>query len=125
MSGIARSDFFRLARENDAFRRELMTGARSQLVAMTIPSGADIGEEVHDDADQILFFVEGDGEAVLAGERGPIHASDVVFVKAGTRHNFVNTGEGPLRLLTVYAPPEHRPGTVHATKEDAEAAEGH
>jgi mannose-6-phosphate isomerase-like protein (cupin superfamily) len=121
----ARPDFVALAKQSEAFRRELETGARSQLVAMTIPPRGEIGEEVHEGTDQILFFVEGVGEAVLGGERSPVRAGDVVFVTAGTRHNFVNTGDGALRLLTIYAPPEHAPGTVHATKEDAEAAEGH
>jgi mannose-6-phosphate isomerase-like protein (cupin superfamily) len=113
------------ARANDAFRRELLTGARSQLVAMAIPAGGEIGEEVHTDADQTLMFIEGEGEAILEGERTPVRPGDVVFVKAGTRHNFVNTGPGTLRLLTIYAPPEHAPGTVHFTKEEADAAEGH
>lgn len=125
MNGAARPDFLALVRQNDAFRRELLTGAHSQLVAMTVPSGGEIGEEVHEDVDQLLLFVEGDGEAVLDGERTPVRPNDIVFVHAGTRHNFVNTGRGPLRLLTVYSPPEHPPGTVHATKEEAEAAEGH
>lgn len=116
MSEATRRDFLDLARQNDAFRRELVTGAHSQLVAMTLPPREEIGEEVHEDVDQILLFVEGAGEAVLEGERSPVRASDIVFVKAGTRHNFVNTGQGPLRLLTIYAPPEHPAGTFHATR---------
>jgi mannose-6-phosphate isomerase-like protein (cupin superfamily) len=112
------------ARANDAFRRELLTGAHSQLVAMAIPAGGEIGEEVHPDVDQTLMFIEGEGEAILEGERSPVRPEDVVFVKAGTRHNFVNTGAETLRLLTIYAPPEHAPGTVHLTKQEADAAEG-
>lgn len=92
---------------------------------MTIPPEGEIGEEVHPDVDQILIFVEGQGEAVLEGKRSSVGPNDLVFVKAGTRHNFVNTGEAPLRLVTIYAPPEHEPGTVHATKEEADVAEGH
>jgi len=61
---------------------------------------------------------------VLEGERSAVGPNDLVFVKAGTRHNFVNSGDRPLRLVTIYAPPEHEPGTLHATKEDADAAEG-
>jgi mannose-6-phosphate isomerase-like protein (cupin superfamily) len=113
-----------LARGNEAFRREVVTGAHSQLVAMTIPPGGEIGEEAHEGVDQILLFVEGEGEAVLNGERSPVGENDLVIVEAGTRHNFVNTGGRPLRLVTIYAPPEHPPGTVHATKEEADAAEG-
>jgi mannose-6-phosphate isomerase-like protein (cupin superfamily) len=116
-------DFTAQARANDAFRRELMTGAHSQLVAMAIPTEGEIGEEVHPDVDQTLMFIEGEGEAILEGDRSPVRPADVVFVKAGTRHNFVNTGAGTLRLLTIYAPPEHAPGTVHLTKRDADEAE--
>jgi mannose-6-phosphate isomerase-like protein (cupin superfamily) len=115
-------DIVALAKENDAFRREIVTGPHSQLVVMTIPPGGEIGEEVHE-VDQILIFVEGDGEAVLDGERSTVGPNDLVFVKAGTRHNFITKGDAPLRLVTVYAPPEHEPGTVHATKEEADAAE--
>ena len=64
------------------------------------------------------------GEARLEGEVSPVGPNDLVFVRSGTRHNFVNIGDGPLRLITVYAPPEHPPGTVHQTKADADAAEG-
>jgi mannose-6-phosphate isomerase-like protein (cupin superfamily) len=111
------------ARENEAFRREVVTGEHSQVVLMTIPAGGEIGEEVHDHVDQVLLFVEGRGEAILEGRRSPVGPNVLVVVRAGTRHNFVNTGDGPLRLVTIYAPPEHAPGTVHMTKEEAEAAE--
>jgi mannose-6-phosphate isomerase-like protein (cupin superfamily) len=116
-------DILGVARSNQDFRRVIDTGEHSQLVAMTIPAGGEIGEEVHPHVDQILIFLEGRGEAVLEGRPSPIEPNDLVFVKAGTRHNFVNTGDGPLRLITVYAPPEHPPGTVHRTKEEADAAE--
>jgi mannose-6-phosphate isomerase-like protein (cupin superfamily) len=111
------------AKENEAFRREAVTGEHSQVVFMTIPAGGEIGEEVHDHVDQTLLFVEGRGEAILDGRTSPVGPNVMVVVKAGTRHNFVNTGDGPLRLVTIYAPPEHEPGTVHMTKEEAEAAE--
>jgi mannose-6-phosphate isomerase-like protein (cupin superfamily) len=117
-------DIVERARENEAFRREVVTGTHSQVVLMTVPAGGEIGEEVHQ-VDQILQFVEGRGEAVLNGRRSPVGPNSLVMVTAGTRHNFVNTGDEPLRLVTIYAPPEHPPGTVHMTKEEAEAAEGH
>jgi mannose-6-phosphate isomerase-like protein (cupin superfamily) len=117
-------DIVAVARKNEDFRQEIITGEHAQLVAMTIPPGGEIGEEVHPDTDQILVFVDGTAEAVLSGERSAVDANDLVFVKAGTRHNFINTGAGPLRLVTIYAPPEHEPGTVHRTKEEADAAEG-
>ena len=111
------------ARKNDAFRREVLTGDHEQVVVMTIPPAGEIGEEVHDATDQVLVFVEGRGEAQLDGEASVIGANDLVFVRAGTRHNFINTGDTPLRLITIYAPPEHAPGTVHLTKAEADAAE--
>jgi mannose-6-phosphate isomerase-like protein (cupin superfamily) len=121
----SRVDIARAARDNDAFRREVMTGEHEQVVVMTIPPGGEIGEEVHPDTDQVLAFVEGEGEARLDGESSRVGPNDLVFVRAGTTHNFVNTGDRPLRLITIYAPPEHAPGTVHQTKEEADAAEHH
>lgn len=111
------------ARSNEAFRREVLTGDHEQVVVMTIPPGGEIGDEVHPDTDQVLTFVDGHGEADLDGETSEIRANDLVFVRAGTRHNFRNTGDQPLRLITIYAPPEHEPGTVHQTKSEADAAE--
>ena len=90
---------------------------------MCIPPGGEIGDEVHETVDQVLIFVEGVGEAILDGERGPVLPGRLVFVPAGTRHNFINTGSVDMRLYTIYAPPEHAPGTVHRTKADADAAE--
>jgi mannose-6-phosphate isomerase-like protein (cupin superfamily) len=113
-----------LARGNHAFRRTIVTGEHAQLVVMTIQPGGEIGEETHE-GDQILHFVDGVGDAILEGESSAVGPGDVVFVPAGTLHNFVNTGSGPLRLATVYAPPEHPPGTVHETKAEADAAEHH
>jgi mannose-6-phosphate isomerase-like protein (cupin superfamily) len=118
-----RVDILRAAWSNGAFRREVLTGEHQQVVVMTIPVGTDIGEEVHPDTDQTLAFLDGRGEAHLDGEVSEVGPNDLVFVRAGTRHNFVNTGEAPLRLITVYAPPEHPVGTVHETKADAETAE--
>ena len=116
-------DIKKLARENTNFRKVLHTGEYSQIVAMSIPVGGDIGEEVHTDTDQILAFVKGTGEAILAGEKKKVGENDVVFVPAGTTHNFKNAGDEDLKLYTVYAPPHHPDGTIHATKEDAAKAE--
>jgi mannose-6-phosphate isomerase-like protein (cupin superfamily) len=113
----------RLARENDDFRREVATAEHSQVVLMTIPPGEEIGEEVHEGIDQLLVFVDGEAEAIVAGESSAVGRGEAVVVPAGTRHNFRNTGGSPLRLWTVYAPPEHAPGTVHRTKAEADAAE--
>jgi mannose-6-phosphate isomerase-like protein (cupin superfamily) len=116
-------DIVARAIQNEAFRREVVTGEHSQVVVMTIPPGGEIGEEVHDHVDQVLVFVQGDGEAIIAGETSPVRVNSLAFVPAGTRHNFRSTGAIPLRLFTVYAPPEHPAGTVHRTKSDADAAE--
>jgi mannose-6-phosphate isomerase-like protein (cupin superfamily) len=116
-------DIVARAMQYEAFRREVVTGEHSQVVVMTIPPGGEIGEEVHDHVDQVLVFVQGDGEAIIAGETSAVRANSLAFVRAGTRHNFRNTGSIPLRLFTVYAPPEHPAGTVHQTKSDADAAE--
>jgi mannose-6-phosphate isomerase-like protein (cupin superfamily) len=90
---------------------------------MSIPPGGEIGEEVHPDTDQVLVFVEGEGEARLGTERATVGQNDLVYVRAGTRHNFINTGRSPLRRYTIYAPTHHPPGTVHRTKAEADAAE--
>ena len=118
-------DLVEAARSSDDFRRVLVTGAHTQVVVMPIPSGGEIGAETHPDTDQVLFFVDGVGEAVLDGERTPVGAGDLVFVHAGTHHNFVNTGDEPLRIATAYSPPEHAAGTIHRIKAEADAAEHH
>jgi mannose-6-phosphate isomerase-like protein (cupin superfamily) len=119
----SRVDILAEAWSNEAFRRVVLSGEHQQVVVMTIPRGESIGEEVHDTTDQVLVFVDGRGEARLDGRASAVGPNDLVFVRAGTRHDFVNIGDGPLRLITVYAPPEHPPGTVHQTKHDAEEAE--
>jgi mannose-6-phosphate isomerase-like protein (cupin superfamily) len=115
-------DIFALAQSNNCFRREILTNEHTQIVLMSIEPGEDIGEEVHE-VDQILVFVSGSGEALLRGERSSIKAHTLVAVPAGTRHNFVNTGAMALKLFTVYSPPEEEPGTLHRTKAEADAAE--
>lgn len=112
-----------VAEQSADFRRVLWTGGHTQLVIMTIPPGGEIGDEVHPGTDQILTFVSGTGEADVAGQTRPVAQGDLVVVPAGTKHNFRNTGVNPLVLYTVYGPPDHADGAVHATKEQAEAAE--
>ena len=111
------------ALRNDVFRRVIRTGAHEQVVLMTLPEGESIGAEVHATTDQLFVFMDGTGEARVGGETMPVEAGDLVFVEAGTRHDIVNLGATPLRLITVYAPPAHAPGTIHRTKVEAEAAE--
>jgi mannose-6-phosphate isomerase-like protein (cupin superfamily) len=111
-----------LARKNTDFRRVLLTQEHSQLVLMSIEPGDEIGEETHE-VDQILIFVEGEGQAILDGKHSDIGPNALVEVPAGTLHNFINRGEHALKLFTIYAPPEEEPDTVHKTKAEAEAAE--
>ena len=107
--------------QNTNFRKVLFTGTRSQLVVMSIPPGGEVGEETHTYTEQTLFFLSGTGKAVLDGKESPIKAGDVVVVTPGTKHNFINTGTIPLKLYTVYAPPNHIDGLIEATKADADA----
>lgn len=112
-----------VAEQSADFRRVLWTGEHTQVVIMTIPVDGEIGEEVHEDTDQVLTFVSGLGEARVGGQTKKVAQGDLVVVPAGTKHNFVNTGPNPLVLYTVYGPPEHADGAVHATKEEADEAE--
>ena len=111
-----------VAEKSPDFRRVLWTGEHTQLVIMTIPPDGEIGEEVHD-VDQILTFVSGIGEAKVGGSTRKVSQGDLVVVPAGTKHNVLNAGPNPLVLYTVYGPPEHADGAVHATKQEADAAE--
>ncbi|RJR12626.1 cupin domain-containing protein [Candidatus Parcubacteria bacterium] len=103
---------------NTDFRRVLYTGKNSQLVLMALRAGEEIGEEVHT-LDQFLRIESGEGKAILDGVEHVISDGSAVVVPAGTAHNFINTGTVPLKLYTIYSPPEHRDGVVHATKGDA------
>jgi mannose-6-phosphate isomerase-like protein (cupin superfamily) len=106
---------------NANFREVLFTGARSQLVVMHIPPGGEIGMETHEHVEQALFFLSGTGKAILNGVESRVQAGDAVVVTPGTRHNVVNDGREPLRIYTIYAPPNHIDGRVHATKSSADA----
>jgi mannose-6-phosphate isomerase-like protein (cupin superfamily) len=116
-----RSHLSHITADNDLFRQVLFTGQKSQLVVMNIPPGGEIGEETHAHVEQTLFFQSGVGEAILDGEVSSLGAGDVVVVTPGTKHNFKNTGTVPLKVITVYAPPNHIDGRVHRTKAEADA----
>ena len=109
-----------MAKSNGDFRRVLYTAKYSQLVLMTLNPGEEIGEEVHK-LDQFFRIEAGTGVAVLDGTRTPIESGFAVLVPAGTSHNIINTGGAPLKLYTIYSPPNHRDGVVHHTRADAEA----
>lgn len=113
------SNVQQLALENNSFRRVLFTNEHSQVVLMSVLPGEDIGREIHKNVDQVLVFVKGAGEALVGQETHAISAGDLFAVPAGTEHDFTNTGNEALKLFTIYSPPEHPDGVVHATKSDA------
>jgi len=111
--------------KNHDFRRVLYTGPHMQLVLMSLQPGEEIGEEVHTHTDQFFRVEDGKGEVVIDGVATRIEGDAGIVIPAGARHNIRNTGHKPLKLYTLYAPPEHMEGTVHPTKADAEAAVEH
>lgn len=110
--------------EGNNFREVLYTTPRSQLVIMTVQPGDEIGLEKHEDHDQFIRVEAGQGVAILDGERHALEDGVAVVIPAGTEHNVINTSTSEaLRLYTLYTPPEHPDGTVHATKAEADAYE--
>lgn len=108
----------KIAITNQDFRQVLYTAKNCQLVVMSLKAKEEIGMEVHK-LDQFFRVEEGHGEAILNGVHTSISAGFAVLIPAGTNHNIINTGEGPLKLYTLYAPPNHRDGVVHRTRADA------
>ena len=109
-----------VAVENPEFRRVLYTAKNCQLVVMSLKPKEEIGAEVHQ-LDQFFRVEKGTGEAILDGVRHAISDGFAVLVPAGANHNIINTGDTPLKLYTLYAPPNHRDGVVHHTRAQAEA----
>lgn len=111
-----------LTDRNRDFRRVIHTGAHVQLVLMALRPGEELGDEIHGDTDQFFRVEDGRGEVVIDGVATPIESEMAIVVPAGARHNVRNTGYGPLRFYTLYAPPQHADGTVHRTKAEADLA---
>lgn len=109
---------------NKEFRRVLYTAKNCQLVVMSLKPNEEIGAEVHD-LDQFFRVEQGTGVAVLDGVRTAIREGFAVLVPEGANHNIINTGSIPLKLYTIYSPPEHRDGVVHHTRAEAEADSEH
>jgi mannose-6-phosphate isomerase-like protein (cupin superfamily) len=110
--------------KNNYFRQVLFTGKHAQLVVMCLKPGEEIGNEVHPKVDQFFRIEQGQAKFVLKGkEKHVVHNGDAVIVPAGTFHNVINTGKRPLKLYTIYSPPNHPKGTVHKTKAEAEKSE--
>ncbi len=103
--------------ENTDYRRVLYTGKNSQLVLMNIQPGDEIGMEVHE-LDQFIRIEAGNGTAVMDGVEHALEDGSAIVIPAGMNHNVINTGDTELKLYSVYSPPEHKDGTVHATKAD-------
>lgn len=114
-----------LTKSNTDFRRVLYTARHVQLVVMHLNVGEEIGQEIHD-VDQFFRFESGTGKAIVNETTYNLKDGDVVIVPAGAEHNVINTSDTePLKLYTMYCPPHHADGTVHAAKADAEGDEEH
>ena len=118
------SSIEKVTQDNTTFRTVLYTAKNCQLVVMSLEPGEDIGSEIHQ-LDQFFRVEEGEGKAVLDGIEHHIMPGFAILVPAGARHNIINGQSGPMKLYTLYAPPNHRNGVVHATKADAEADKEH
>lgn len=122
-------DIEEAAKKNDTFRTALWTGSHLQLTLMSIKVGDDIGVEMHPDVDQFIRIEDGEGLVKLGPGRNDLNfqkrvdSDDAIVIPAGTWHNLINTGNEPLKVYSIYAPPQHPWGTVHRTKADAMAAE--
>jgi mannose-6-phosphate isomerase-like protein (cupin superfamily) len=124
MTGFV-GDIEKLTEANKYFRQVLFTGKYAQLVVMCLKPGEEIGNEVHHTVDQFFRIEEGEAKFVFGGkEEHNVKSGDAVIVPAGTFHNVINTSlKEQLKLYTLYSPPNHPDGTVHKTKDEAEAAE--
>src|SRR5687768_3857240 len=91
-----------MARKNTYFRQEVETGDLTQIVIMSLPPGGEIGMEVHEDTDQVLYILDGTGRVILDGQESDLAANDIVLVHKGTRHNFVNGNNGEMKIITTY-----------------------
>ncbi len=120
----------RATKQNDYYRIALWTGEYLQLTLMSINVGDEIGLELHTDLDQFIRIEKGRGVVMMGDNRdrldfkARVYDDDAIFIPAGKWHNLINTGRSPLKLYSIYAPPQHPHGTVHETKEDAEEYHG-
>lgn len=124
-------DINKAALQNDAFRKVVWTGRHLQLTLMSIGAGQDIGLEIHPDLDQFIRIESGQG-VVMMGDRwerldfeARVYDDFAFIIPAGKWHNIVNTGNLPLKLYSIYAPPQHPPGTVHLTRAEALNSHAH
>ena len=112
--------------ENSNFRKVLYTSKHSQLVLMALRPNEDIGMEMHDSVDQFFRIEKGTGRVVIDGVEHEISDGTAIVIPAGTNHNVINTSTtDELKLYTIYSPANHKDGTIHVTKAEAEANEEH
>jgi mannose-6-phosphate isomerase-like protein (cupin superfamily) len=116
------ADIEELTEENGDYRRVLYTGKHVQLVLMSLAPGVEIGEEVHETGDQFFRVEKGKGEVWIDGKATKIKGDDAFVIPAHARHNVINTNRKPLKLYTLYSPPQHRDGFIAVSKVDAEAS---
>ena len=109
--------------QNSFFRQVLYTGKYTQLVVMSLLPGEEIGMEVHPQVDQFFRIEEGRAKVIIDGEEHEVDEGFAIIVPAGSQHNVINTGNNPLKLYTLYSPPNHPDGTIHRTRAEAMAAE--
>lgn len=109
--------------QNSFFRQVLYTGKYTQLVVMSLLPGEEIGIEVHPVVDQFFRIEEGQAKVIIDGEEHEVYEGFAIIVPAGSQHNVINTGNNPLKLYTLYSPPNHPDGTIHRTRAEAIAAE--
>lgn len=109
--------------QNTNFRQVLFSGKHAQLVVMCLQVGEDIGSEVHETIDQFFRVESGNAKMVMNGEKSSVGDGDAFIVSASTTHNVINAGQTELKLYTIYNPPDHLDGTIHATQADAHSAE--
>lgn len=117
------------AKQNNNYRLALWTGDHLQVTLMSIKVGGDIGLEIHPDVDQFIRIEQGQGLVKMGDRQDRLNFQRAVYddyafvIPAGTWHNLINTGNVPIKLYSIYAPPQHPRGTIHKTKADAEADE--
>ncbi len=112
------------ALDNTYFRHVLETGGAMQVVVMNLKAGQEIGSEVHKDNEQVLICLGGSGKFVIDGNEHDYTDGDMVLVRAGQEHNFINTGPESMKIITIYSPPHHADGITHKTKAEAKQDEG-
>lgn len=108
-----------IAFKNENFREVIFTGEKTQLVVMSIPVGGEVGEETHKYVEQVLYFLSGTSKVILNDEEKIVIAGDIVVVTPNTKHNFINIGDGLVKIITVYSPANHIDGRIHKTIEEA------